>query len=131
MDTKTKRTSLNIGLMALMGLVGILAVGTMGVQASVVSDIPEKINIALLGGTSLYAAKAILTASMMMACGLTLGMLRVPPAGLFIALLTVLGALTAIGWADLTFLALAAFMTVAMFGKTMAGWVTGTGDSGG
>ena len=125
-----KRTGMNYGLMALMGLVGVLAFGTMAASASVISDIPTKLDTALLGGTSLYAAKAILTASIMMAAGLPLGMLKMPPAGMFVVLLTVLGALTAIGWADLTFLALAAFMTVAMFGRTMAGWVTGTGDSG-
>jgi hypothetical protein len=130
METK-KKQRMNLGLMALMGLVGILAVGTMAARASVLSDIPDGLNTALLGGTSLYAAKAILTASIMASAGLAFAMVRMPPAGIFIILITVLGALTAIGWADLTFLALAAFITVALFGKTMAGWVTGTGESGG
>lgn len=129
-ERRGKKTGMNIGLMALMGLVGILAVGTMTASASVVSDIPAKLNTALLGGSSLYAAQMILTASIMMSCGLSLAMLRMPPAGIFIILFSVLGALSAIGWADVTFLAMAGFIAVAMFGRTMVDWVLGDKGAG-
>jgi hypothetical protein len=102
-----------------------------GARASIISDIPTQLNTALLDGTSLYAAKAILTASIMMSAGLALAMLKMPPAGLFIVLLSVLGGLTAIGWADITFLILAAFITVIMFGKTLAEWMLGGGAAPG
>ena len=100
-------------------------------RASIISDIPIQLNDALLDGTSLYAAKAILTAAIMVSAGLTIAMLKMPPAGLFIVLLTVLGALTAIGWADITFLILAGFITVIMFGKTLAEWMLGGSPEGG
>ena len=103
--------------------VGIFAVN--GARASVISDIPVQLNDALLDGTSLYAAKAILTAAIMVSAGLVLAMLKMPPTGLFIVLLAVLGALTAIDWADITFLILAALIVVAMFGKTMTEWMQG------
>jgi len=103
--------------------VGIFAV--IGARASVISDIPVQLNDALLDGTSLYAAKAILTAAIMVSAGLVLAMLKMPPTGLFIVLLAVLGALTAIDWADITFLILAALIVVAMFGKTMTEWMQG------
>ena len=96
-------------------------------RASIISDIPSELNNALLDGTSLYAAKAIITAAIMMSAGLVLAMLRMPPAAIFIVLLSVLGALTAIGWADITFMVLAAFITVGMFGKTMADYILGKG----
>ena len=130
MVVNKKKTGMNYGLMALLGLVSILAFGTMAASASIASDIPQGLNEALLGGTSLYAAKAILTAAIMASGGLAFAMLKLPPAGIFIVLLSILGALTAIGWADVTFLALAGFITVAMFGRTVADWVLG-GPSGG
>ena len=102
-----------------------------GGRASIISDIPTDLNTALLDGTSLYAAKAILTAAIMVSVGLAIAMLKMPPAGMFIVLLSVLGALTAIGWADITFLILAAFITVIMFGKTLAEWMLGGGASPG
>ena len=94
-------------------------------RASIISDIPIQLNNALLDGTSLYAAKALLTAAIMVSAGLVLAMLKMPPTGLFIVLLAVLGALTAIDWADITFLILAALVIVAMFGKTMVEWIQG------
>jgi len=103
--------------------VGIFAIN--GARASVISDIPNSLNDALLDGTSLYAAKAILTGAIMVSAGLIIAMLRMPPAAIFIVLLSVLGALTAIGWADLTFLILAALIVMAMFGKTMTEWMQG------
>jgi len=65
-----------------------------------------------------------------MSAGLTLAVAKMAPAGMFIVLLTVLGTLTAIGWADVTFMVVAIFITVGMFGKTMAEWILGkpTGD---
>ena len=124
-ERKSSRYSRWIMLTAFSSLCAMFLMG--GGRASIISDIPTQLNNALLDGTSLYAAKAILTAAIMMSAGLVLAMLRMPPAGLFIVLLSVLGALTAIGWADITFLILAAFLTVIMFGKTMAEWMLGGG----
>jgi hypothetical protein len=103
----------------------------MSSRASVISDIPVQLNNALLDGTSLYAAKAILTAAIMVSAGMVIAMLKMPPSAIFIILLAVLGALTAIGWADITFLILAALIIVAMFGKTMTEWMQGGGTPGG
>ena len=94
-------------------------------RASIISDIPNQLNDALLDGTSLYAAKAILTAAIMVSAGMVIAMLKMPPTAIFIVLLSVLGALTAIGWADITFLIMAALIVVAMFGKTMTEWMQG------
>jgi len=99
-------------------------------RASIISDIPIQLNNALLDGTSLYAAKAILTAAIMVSAGMVIAMLKMPPTAIFIVLLAVLGALTAIGWADITFLILAALIVVAMFGKTMTEWMQGGGTPG-
>lgn len=114
--------------MMLTAFCGLSAMFLMGSgRASIISDIPTELNNALLDGTSLYAAKAIITAAIMMSAGLVLAILKLPPAGMFIVLMSVLGALTAIGWADITFLILAAFLTVIMFGKTLAEWMLGGG----
>jgi len=110
-------------MIAFFGIISILGMGYS--RASVVTDIPQALNNALLDGASLYAAKAILTAAIMMSVGLMLAILKMAPAGLFIVLLAVLGALTAIAWADISFLILAVLIVVAMFGKTMAEWVVG------
>jgi len=106
--------------------IGLCAMFLMGDgRASIISDIPNKLNDALLDGTSLYAAKAILTASIMMSAGLVLAMAKHPSVMLIlIVLMSILGALTAIGWADLTFLILAALACMAMFGSKIAGWMT-------
>ena len=111
------------------GVTSIFAIG--GANASIISDIPVQLNDAFLDGASLYAAKAILTAAIMVSAGLAIAMLRMPPSGIFICLLAVLGALTAIDWADITFLILAALIIVAMFGKTMVEWMQGGGAPGG
>ena len=108
-------------MIALFGMITVLAMGYS--RASIVTDIPEHLNDALLDGASLIAAKAILTAAIMCATGLVLAMLKMIPAGLFIVLLTVLGGLTAIGWADISFMILACLITVAMFGRSMADWL--------
>ena len=123
-EKRVNRSNRWIVIMAIQfAAVGIFAVN--GARASVISDIPIQLNNALLDGTSLYAAKAILTAAIMVSAGLVLAMLKMPPTGLFIVLLSVLGALTAISWADITFLILAALVIVAMFGKTMIEWIVG------
>jgi hypothetical protein len=111
--------SLAFGMMAVFGF------GLMGARASIISDIPNALNDAILDGGSLYAAQLILTSAIMMTCGVTLAVLKMPPAGMFIVLLCVLGALTAIGWADASFMVVALFITVAMFGRTMADWILG------
>ena len=111
----------------LVGFFGLFALTIMeGARASIISDIPVQLNNALLDGTSLYAAKALLTGAIMMSAGLVLAMQkRQSMILLLIVLMSILGALTAIGWADLTFLILAALACMAMFGSKMAGWMTG------
>jgi len=94
-------------------------------RASIISDIPTELNNALLDGTSLYAAKAIITASIMMAAGLVLAMLKLPMVGIILVLMSILGALTAIGWADITFLIISCLLVLAMFGKTVVEWTQG------
>jgi hypothetical protein len=109
------------------GIIGIFGFSLSSARASVVNDIPEALNDALFDGASVYASQLILTAAIMMSCGLPLALAKMPPAGMFIILLCVLGALTAIGWADVSFMIAAIFIMVAMFGKTMAEWLTGKG----
>jgi hypothetical protein len=125
MVVNKKKQRMNYGLMALLGIVSILAFGTMAASASIVSDIPAAVNTALLGGSSLFAARAILTAAIMMSAGMTLAMLKMPPVGIFIVLLMVLGALTAISWADISFLIMASLLIVAMFTKTIWEYIGG------
>jgi len=106
--------------------VGVMSASSMA-SASPVTDIADGLNNTLFGGTNLYAAQIILTAAVMMAAGLALAILGMPPTGMFIILFCVLGALTAIGWADITFILVAALIAVASFGATAVSWVTGGG----
>ena len=99
-------------------------------QASPISDISDGLNSALFGGANLYAAQLILTASVMTSVGMVLAMLRMDPIGIFIILFCVLAALTAIGWADITIILVAAMITVALFGKRVTTYVTGGGGGG-
>ena len=97
------------------------------VQASPISDISDGLNNTLFGGANLYAAQLILTASVMTSVGMVLAMLRMDPIGIFIILFCVLAALTAIGWADITIILVAAMITVALFGKRVTTYITGGG----
>ena len=111
-------------------IIGLFALGTFmtlvgGARASVISDIPEQMNNALFDGGNLYAAKVLLTAGIMMSAGMVLAVSKFPAAGMFIVLICVLGALTAIGWADVSMMIVAILITVAMFGSTIVQWVTG------
>jgi len=112
------------------GIFAVLGFGLGSARASIINDIPDALNNALFDGASVYAAQLILTAGIMMSAGLALAVARMPPAGMFIVLLSVLGALTAIGWADVSFMIAAIFIMVAMFGKTMAEWLTGKPSGG-
>jgi hypothetical protein len=116
-----------IGLVSVLAFVGV----AYGAQASPISDIADGVNDALFGGSNLYAAQTVLTAIVMMSAGLFLAMLKMPPAGIFILLFCVLGALTAIGWADITIILVAGLIAAAMFAKTAVGYMTGGGDGAG
>jgi hypothetical protein len=115
-----------IAILAIQGFM--LLIG--GASASIVSDIPVQMNNSLFDGGNLYACKVLLTAAIMMSAGLALAVLKLPPAGMFIVLLGVLGALTAIGWADVSIMIVAILITVAMFGSTVVQWVTGSKAGG-
>ena len=107
------------------GMFAVLGFGLGPARASIINDIPDALNGALFDGASVYAAQLILTAGIMMSAGMALAVAKMPPAGMFIVLLCVLGALTAIGWADVSFMIAAIFIMVAMFGSTMAEWLVG------
>lgn len=116
-------------------LFGVLALGGFmfaigGARASIISDIPVQMNNALFDGGNLYAAKILLTAAVMMSAGLVLAITKFPPAGMFMVLICVLGALTAIGWADVSIMILAILITIAMFGSTVVQWITGSKAGG-
>ena len=63
----------------------------------------------------------------MTSVGMVLAMLKMDPIGIFIILFCVLAALTAIGWADITIILVAAMITVGLFGKRVTTYVTGGG----
>ena len=102
-----------------------LFIGTAQASASPVSDIPDAINDALFGGANLFAAQSILTAMVMCSIGLLLAMLKLDYLSNFIVLFCVLGALTAIGWADPTIMLIAGLFVVGMFVKKVTTYVTG------
>jgi len=112
------------------GMFAVLGFGAIGARASIINDIPDALNNALFDGASVYAAQLVLTAAIMMSAGLSLAVAKMPPAGMFIVLLSVLGALTVIGWADVSLMIAAIFIMVAMFGRTMADWLTGKPSGG-
>jgi len=106
---------------------GLLALmSSSSAMASPINDIPDAINNALFGGVSLFAAQTILTAAIMMSAGLALAVAKLPPVGIFVVLFCVLGALTAIGWASLTFIVIASFIAVGLFAKTMTQYMGGS-----
>jgi len=129
--TKKSRAWMRIAALtfAMLSFAMMAAIGS--ASASVISDIPNQLNDALLDGASLFAAKAILTAAIMVSVGLLLAVLKMPVMGIFIVLLTTLAALTAIGWADISILILVAFIIVFMFGKTVIPALTGSQGGGG
>jgi hypothetical protein len=108
-------------------LLGILAViGTAScVSASPVNDIAEGLNDALFGGANLFAAQAILTAIVMLSCGLVLAMLKLNYIATFVVLFSILGALTAMGWANASLLLICGLFVVGMFTKRIVEYMTG------
>lgn len=117
-----------------LGLIAIgtlLFIGSASASASPISDIAEGLNDALFGGTNLYAAQTILTACVMVSVGLFLAVFELPYVGVFIVLFCVLGALTAIGWADITFILVAALIAASMFAKTAVDYMSGGGGKAG
>jgi len=98
-------------------------------SASAIDDIADGVNDGLFDGKNLYATEAILTASVMFGGGIVLAMLRLPMTGVFIVLFVILGALTAIGWADITFILVAALIATGLFGKRTVEWITGSGGN--
>lgn len=103
----------------------LLFIGTAQASAGPVTDIPEAINDALFGGGNLFGAQALLTAIVMVSIGLLLAMLKLNYVATFIVMFCVLGALTAIGWAEVTLLLICALFVVGMFAKKMAEYLGG------
>lgn len=103
----------------------LLFIGTATASASPVNDIPEALNDSLFGGANLFAAQAILTAAIMMSAGLFLAMMKLNYIATFIVLFCVLGALTAVGWADPTIMIVASLIVVGMFVKHVVEYMTG------
>jgi len=115
-----------ISLIALFAFVSVAYVAA----ASPVSDIPDALNDGLFGGFNLFAAQAILTAIIMVSVGLFLAMMKLNYIATFIVLFAVLGALTAMGWADPTMMMLAALLVVGLFVKRIAEYMTGSQGAG-
>jgi hypothetical protein len=113
-----------------LGFIGLMAASSTA-SAGPVSDIADGLNDALFGGGNLFAAQALLTAAVMVSVGLALAILGLDTIATFIVLFAVLGALTAIGWADPTMLLLAGLLVAGMFVSKMVGYFTGGGTSGG
>ncbi len=111
----------------LIGLPIMLFLLTDNASASVISDIPHSVNDALLDGTSLYAARAILTAAIMASAGLALSVGRkTSQMTIMLVLMSVLGALTAIGWADITFLVIGILIVAGQFLSPMVKTIWGS-----
>jgi len=98
---------------------------SMTASANTLDEIADGVNDALFSGQNMYATQTVLTASIMMGCGILLGVLKLPMIPIFVILFCVLGALTAIGWADITFILVSGLITVALFGSKLVNWVTG------
>lgn len=116
-------------LAAIFGLVGLLA-ATGTVSAGLTNDVPDALNDVLFGGGNDFAAKAVLTACVLVSIGIFLAMMQLPKEATFIVLLGVIGALTAIGWADPTIILIAALIAVLAFTKRATEYFTGGGVSG-
>ncbi len=104
----------------------LLFIGTAQASAGPVTDIPDAVNDALFGGGNEFGAKALLTAIVMVSVGLLLAMLNLNYIATFIVMFAVLGALTAIGWAEVTLMLVCALFVVGMFVKKMVDWATGS-----
>ena len=87
-------------------------------------------NDVLFGGANLFAAKAVLTACVLVSVGLFLAMLELPKEATFIVVLGVLGALTAIGWAHGTMMLLAALLVILTFARKTSEYWSGKAPSG-
>ena len=107
---------------------GLLAASGMA-AASPLSDITDSLNDALFGGANLFAAQAILTAAVLVSVGLALAVLHLEQTATFIVLFAVLGALTAIGWANPMLILVAALLAVALFVKKVTAYWTGSGGT--
>ncbi len=125
MEAKNKRLGMNLGLMALMGLVGILAVGVMSARASGVGDVPGQLGSAL--GIDDTTAGILLAGMTVISVSLAMAVARQPLIPTSITLLATIGMLTALGWVQPWLLILAALAFVTLFTKKIADSFTGTG----
>jgi len=101
-----------------------------GAEASPYQDIPEGVNEALFDGSNLFASQMILAGAILASIGLALSVGKVNFMATTIVMLTVASILVAIGWLDFWIIIMVALVVVAMFGKTMASWVTGDNQGG-
>lgn len=101
-----------------------------GAQAAPFQDIPAGVNDALLGGTSLYAAKMICSAMILASIGLALSVGKVNFMATVIVMLATLAVLVSIAWLDFWLIIIVSLLIVAMFGRAMVDWVTGSQTGG-
>lgn len=121
---RVRRIGFFVFLFSWMAVFGFASIGS---RASILTDIPQALNNVLFDGGNIYAAQLVLTAGIMMSAGLALAALRhLSNAGMFIVLFCVLGSLSAIGWADISFVIVAIFVAVGMFGSSVVKWVKGS-----
>jgi hypothetical protein len=126
MEAKKNRTGMNYGLMALMGLVGILAFGTMTASALSMSDVPNAVNNAFFGGLNLTAAELLLTALVIISVAITCQIGKQELIPTVIIMVATLGALTAFGWAPIWMMIMTGLVVAGFFGVKMSDIYTST-----
>lgn len=119
-----------IGMFGVIALFGVVMMASSMASASPISDVADALNDGLFGGANLFAAQAILTAAVMMSAGLVLGMLGLDNIPNIIVLVSILAALTAIGWADPTMLLLTGMLIAGLGIKKGVEYMTGSGTAG-
>jgi nitrate/nitrite transporter NarK len=127
MEAKKKRTGMNIGLMALMGLVSILAVGTMAASASgPFTDVPTQIGEAL--GISTENAGYLLSCAILSSLALSIAMIGGRKLSIIVVavpMIAVMGFLVAVTWLPIWVLILLAVLVAYMFGTSIRTTLTG------
>jgi len=125
METR-KKTGMNYGLMALLGLVSILAFGTMAASASGISEIPTKLGDTI--GVDPTTAGIMLAGMVVICIALSMAVAKQPLIPTSITMIAAIGMLTAMGWVGPCLLILSSLAFVTMFTKKIADTFTGGGS---
>lgn len=127
----TRRAMGTLVIFSLMFIGGILVVASSTLAWSL-SDIPEQVNSALFAGGNLFAAKMLLSASVLASIALAMAAGKQPMLPMMVVLVATMGALIAIGWLDVWLMVMVGLLIAGMFGKRMADIYSGAGgDTGG